>query len=117
MRYAEENGLKTICLTDHFGDDSVIGASAWYEPQNYEHIAAAKPLPQSKNVKFLFGCETVLNKDFVLGISKKKIDLFDFIIIPTTHFYMKNYTLSNDDAANPQKKQTLGRSVWTLCLQ
>ena len=40
LRYAKENGLKTICLTDHFWDDAVDGASNWYKPQNYEHIAA-----------------------------------------------------------------------------
>lgn len=104
LRYAEENGLKTICLTDHFWDDTVVGASDWYRPQNYEHIAAAKPLPQTDNVQFLFGCETELNKNLTLGISKEKLDLFDFVIIPTTHFHMKDYTLSKEEAENAQSK-------------
>ena len=38
MRYAEEMGLKTICLTDHFWDETVEGASEWYKDQNYGHI-------------------------------------------------------------------------------
>ena len=67
LRYAEENGLRTICLTDHFWDETVEGASNWYRPQNYKHIAAAKPLPQGTDVRFLFGCETELNKGFTLG--------------------------------------------------
>lgn len=100
LRYAEENGVKTICLTDHFWDESVPGASDWYQAQNYEHIAAAKPLPQSENVKFLFGCETELNKDLTLGISEEKFHLFDFIVIPTTHFHMKNYTLTEEETAD-----------------
>ncbi len=104
LRYAEENGLRTICLTDHFWDDSVEGASNWYRPQNYEHIAAAKPLPQTDNVQFLFGCETELNKNLTLGISKENIDLFDFVIIPTTHFHMKDYTLSKEEAADAQSR-------------
>ena len=66
LAYATENGLKTICVTDHFWDESVEGASAWYKPQNYERISKAKPLTQSDNVRFLFGCETELNKDLTL---------------------------------------------------
>lgn len=102
LRYAEENGLKTICLTDHFWDEEVEGASEWYKKQDYAHIEAAKPLPQSEHVRFLFGCETEINKDLTLGVSRKKFDLFDFIIIPTTHFHMKGYTLSEEDAATVQ---------------
>lgn len=104
LQYAEENGLKTICLTDHFWDEAVEGASAWYSPQNYGHISAAKPLPQSEQVRFLFGCETELNRSLVLGVSKEKLDLFDFIIIPTTHFHMKGYTLSEEEAANAENR-------------
>ena len=104
LKYAKDNGLKTICLTDHFWDESVEGASNWYAPQNYEHISAAKPLPQDENVRFLFGCETELNKHLTLGVSKEKFDLFDFIIIPITHFHMKDYTLSEQEAADAQSK-------------
>ncbi len=106
LQYASENGLKTICLTDHFWDDSVEGASVWYEPQNYEHIVAAKPLPQKENVRFLFGCETELNKELTLGLSKEKFDLFDFIVIPTTHFHMLGYTLSEEESASSQNRAT-----------
>ena len=63
LRYAEENGLRTICLTDHFWDEAVDGASDWYQPQNYKHISTSIPLPQVENVRFLFGCETELNKN------------------------------------------------------
>lgn len=104
LRYAEENGLKTICLTDHFWDESVEGASEWYKPQNYKHIEAGKPLPQSENVRFLFGCETELNRFLTLGISKEKMDLLDFIIIPTTHFHMKGYTLWEEQTLNSQRR-------------
>jgi len=104
LRYALENGLKTICLTDHFWDETVEGASDWYKAQNYSHISVAKPLPQHENVRFLFGCETELNKNLTLGISKEKMDLFDFIIIPTTHFHMKGYTLSEKESANVKNR-------------
>lgn len=104
LRYAEENGFKTICLTDHFWDETVDGASDWYAEQNLAHISAAKPLPQSDNVRFLFGCETELNRFLTLGISKERFDLFDFVIIPTTHFHMKGYTLSQDEARSVQSR-------------
>ncbi|MBQ8606369.1 MAG: PHP domain-containing protein [Clostridia bacterium] len=106
LRYAKENGLNTICLTDHFWDETVEGASEWYSKQDYGHIEAAKPLPQSEGIRFLFGCEIELNRFLTLGLSKERYDLFDFILIPTTHFHMKGYTLSEDEissAANRAK--------------
>lgn len=104
LGYAEQNGLKTICLTDHFWDETVSGASNWYSSQDYAHISAAKPLPYSDNIRFLFGCETELNRFLTLGLSAKRFDLFDFIIIPTTHFHMKGYTLSEDEAKNAKSR-------------
>ena len=104
LQYAQENGLKTICLTDHFWDEAVEGASDWYSKQDYAHVAKALPLPQADNVRFLFGCETELNRDLTLGISKEKFDLFDFIIIPITHFHMKGYTLTEEQASSVENR-------------
>lgn len=94
LQYAKERSLKTICLTDHFWDNAVAGASEWYAPQDFQHLAEAKPLPRVDGIRFLFGCETELNKDLVLGLSPDKYDLFDFIIIPTTHLHFPGFTLS-----------------------
>ena len=102
LQYAKENNLKTICLTDHFWDSVVPGASNWYSFQNYEHISRALPLPQDKDVKFLFGCETEYDKHMTVGISKERIDSFDFIIIPTTHFHMTDFTISAEDSETPE---------------
>lgn len=104
LQYAKDNDLKTICLTDHFWDETAEGASDWYAKQNYEHIAAAKPLPQSEGIRFLFGCETELNKHLTLGLSKDKYDLFDFIVIPTTHFHMKDYTLTDEEISSAESR-------------
>lgn len=104
LQYAVENGLATICLTDHFWDETVEGASGWYGKQNYAHICAAKPLPQSEKVQFLFGCETELNRFLTLGIAKDHFDRFDFVIIPTTHFHMKGYTLFEEEIATNQNR-------------
>ncbi len=104
LQYAKENGLKTICITDHFWDEAVEGASQWYSKQNYQHIASAKPLPQEDGIRFLFGCETELNRHLTLGISKEKYELFDFIVIPTTHFHMKGYTLFEEEISSEENK-------------
>lgn len=100
LKYAIDNNLKTICLTNHFWDENVNGASEWYKTLHYARISSAKPLPQTDGIRFLFGCEIDLNKDFVLGISKERYDLFDFIVIPTTHFHMTGFTLSEKEAEN-----------------
>ena len=100
LQYAEENELEEVCVTNHFWDENVPGASDWYSSQNYEHVSKAKPLPQTDKVRFLFGCETDINRHMTLGISKERIELFDFIIIPTTHFHMKGFTLSQDEASD-----------------
>lgn len=104
LRYAEENGLTTVCLTDHFWDERVDGASGWYAKQNFEHISKAKPLPQTDSVRFLFGCETELNSQLTVGVSKDGYDAFDFIIIPTTHFHMRGYTLTEEELASPETR-------------
>ena len=101
LKYAEDEGLHTIVLADHFWDETVPGASKWYSAQDYPHICQAKPLPQSDKVKFLFGCETEMDKNLVLGISKKRFDDFGFVVIPTTHLHMK-LNISEEDGATPE---------------
>ncbi len=103
VEYAKKNNLATVCVTDHFWDNCVEGASGWYAPQDYDRISRILPLPQDE-VRFLFGCETELNMHGVLGISKKRFDCFDFVIIPTTHFHMTNFTLSAQQLESPKTR-------------
>ena len=85
LQYAKDNGLKKICVTDHFWDEDVPGASEWYKKQNYEWISNILPLPTAEGIQFLFGAETEMNKDTVVAITPKSYDKFDFIVVPTTH--------------------------------
>ena len=96
LKYAEENGLTTICLTDHFWDPEIPGATEWYKIQDLDHIKEALPLPQSDNVRFMFGCETEMDKFFTIGVSDKLLGQLDFIIVPTTHLHMEGFTLDAD---------------------
>lgn len=94
LQYAIKNGLKHICLTDHFWDDTIPGASEWYQPQNFSHISAALPLPQGPHTIFSYGCETDMDKFFSLGISTSTIDKFDFVVVSTTHLQMEGFTIN-----------------------
>ncbi len=109
LRYAIDNGLKTVCIADHYWDENVPGPSDWYAVQNYEHIAQSLPLPQAGGVRFLFGCETELRADMTLGISPAVYDRFDFIIIPTTHLHMNGFTCRGDENAEERAKLWVSR--------
>lgn len=100
LEYAKKNKLTTICLTDHYWDSSVEGASNWYKPQDFEHISCVLPLPQAEGIRFLFGCESEMDRNMTLGIPPERYDDFDFIIIPTTHMHMP-FVREEDDDATP----------------
>ncbi|MBE7043029.1 MAG: PHP domain-containing protein [Ruminococcaceae bacterium] len=102
LQYAKENGLHTVCLTDHFWDEDAptVMTLRHYQKQNFPYISRAKPLPKDKRVTFLFGCEAELDRDYHLGITKKRFDQFDFVIIPTTHMHEPNQTISEEDGKN-----------------
>ena len=95
LEYAKENGLSRVCVTDHYWDEGVTGASDWYKPQNFAHISQIKPLPKCAGVDFLFGCETDMDKFFTVGIPKERFPDFDFIIVPTTHLHMTGFTVDS----------------------
>ncbi len=107
LQYAKENGLSKICLTDHYWDSAVPGASNWYKPQNFEHISRALPLPQGDGIEFLFGCETDMDKLFTVGIPKERFEDFSFIIIPTTHLHMTGFAISQEDAESNERRAQL----------
>lgn len=96
LSYAVSNGFSSICLTDHFWDENVPGASHWYEKQNYPHIKESLPLPQADGVRFLFGCETEIDKYGTVGISDRTAEELDFIIVPTTHLHMDGFTIDEE---------------------
>lgn len=103
LKYAEDNNLKKICITDHLWDSAVSGASEWYMPQNIEHISKILPLPKSDKCEFKFGCECELDKNLMLSLAKENFDKFDFIVIPTTHMHMKGLTADEEDYDFPER--------------
>ncbi len=97
LEYAKKNDFKKVCLTDHFWDESVDGGAYYkfYALQGYKHISQILPLPKDDSVEFLFGCETEIDKNFQIGVSKRMMEKFDFIIVPTTHMHM-SFTVNLD---------------------
>ena len=99
LKYAIDEGLKTICLTDHYWDERIPCPADWYRQQNTAHIREALPLPQADGIRFMFGCETEMDKNFNIAITDEMIEALDFIIIPTTHLHMTGLTIDSKDDA------------------
>ena len=102
LDYAVVNGLSTIVLTDHYWDERVPGAkftgpflsdfAIWYSMQNTARTDLALPLPQAPGVRFLYGCETEMDQNCRIGITREELERRAFIIIPTTHLHMPGFT-------------------------
>ncbi len=112
LKYAKENNLKRICVTDHFWNENVSGASEWYKQQNYAQISKTKPLPEEDGIEFLFGCETEMDRFYHIGISKDRYCEFDFIVVPTTHTHMLGFTINEEDDTVERKAV-----LWTKRLE
>ena len=93
LNYAKENGYKRICLTNHFWDENVKSEAEWIDEHDFSHVTSVLPLPKDENVKFLFGCETDMDFNNVVGISKERLDAFDFVIVATTHLHLDGNTV------------------------
>jgi histidinol phosphatase-like PHP family hydrolase len=103
LQYAKDNRLSRICITDHYWDSAIEGASSWYAPQNFEHISRSLPLPKADGIDFLFGCECDMDKHKTIGLPLSRFDDFDFVIIPTTHLHMKKFTIEEEDYCKAER--------------
>ena len=106
LQYAQDNGLNTVCVTDHLWDDAVESYTdrGDYKTQNFAHILQSKPLPTAAGIRFLFGCETEMDQILTIGLSKARYKDLDFIIIPTTHMHMQGFTISEADGATAKTR-------------
>ena len=110
LKYGEEHGYTTLCITDHMWDTKRIPTDDdFYHHQDFEYICRSLPLPQSDKVKMLFGCETDLTKEMVLGIAPETMEKVDFIIIPLNHFHMGGFTCRGGDSSEELAKLVMER--------
>ena len=76
----------------------------WYSKQPLSHVSQSLPLPQTDSIEFLFGVETEMHKSGLIGLNREDFDSLDFIVIPTTHFHMRGFSISEEDALTPEGK-------------
>lgn len=107
IKKARKNGLKTIGFCDHFWDETVPGASKWYKGQDFAHVSLIRnQIPRDKEgIDVLIGCETEYCGGGKIGISKARVEEFDYVLVPISHFHMKGFVvpdtnLSFEDMAN-----------------
>lgn len=97
LKWAEGNGLKAICLTDHFWDEAIAPLNGYlsgtYRNNGYARNSQALPLPRSEKTAFYFGCEGEMDYAFRIGISPERMKDLAFVIIPTTHMHMRRMTV------------------------
>ncbi len=107
LDYSRKNKLHTFAVTDHYWDSAVPTPSRWYAPQNYENISKILPLPKADGLNLIFGCETDMNWDMTIGVPKERYDDFSFIVVPTTHLQMTEFTIHPEDAASNKRRAEL----------
>lgn len=117
LRYAEENQLNTVCVTDHFWDETVPApfGPEYTDLYSFPRLSSIRPLPQKENVRFLFGCEAELHHDGRVSISAERVDEFDFIIIPTTHFH-NGYILTPEEGKDVKSRAKAWVTKYDLLL-
>ena len=56
-----------------------------------------------------------MTRNLTLGISRESFDLFDFVIIPTTHLHRGGFTCRGDEDARPERAELWkNRFDWLL---
>lgn len=108
IAYGRENGLRHLCITDHFWDALVPGASDWYRRQDLPHLQRSLPLPSCPDIQLSFGCEADMDQYGRLGVAPEHFPCFDFLNIALTHLHMSGFTRP---AAQTDPRQ---RAVWIL---
>ncbi len=93
LKYAKENNFKKVCLTNHLWDEKVQSEAEWHDGQRFCCLVSVLPLPKDEQVDFLFGAEIDMDYNFVLGVSPERYDVFDFMVISTTHLHLAGNTV------------------------
>ena len=109
LKYARDNGLTSICLTDHYYDAAVSPKLlADSQSTEYDWISQALPLPQAEGISFLFGCEVDMHAyHHVIGVPPARYDDFDFIVVATTHMHCPGATISEEDYRSEERQAAL----------
>ena len=109
IEYAKNHGLKYVCITDHFWDENVGHPNEAFKYQSITHNTSLLPLPKDKNVKLYFGAEADMDKDFKIGLTKKSLELFDFITMSCVHLHHDGFTIKENASLEDYKELYISR--------
>ena len=101
LDYAEEYGLRTVAVADHFWDREVKNGPPVWGPYDYDLIKKSLPLPKREGIRFLFGGETDMSHERVIGVGSSAMEEMDFIIVPTTHMHFIGETVTREQVETP----------------
>ena len=108
LQYAQQCGLTSLCLTDHFWDEAIPGAlGEFYQKQTVAYIRQALPLPQGEGVRFLFGGECDVDRFGHVTVTRETCDAMDFIVVPTTHMHLGGQAFPQGETRTPAERAAL----------
>ncbi len=93
LQYAKDNALSSICLTNHFWDETVKSEAEWIDEHGYSYLTSVLPLPRHEGIDFYFGAELDMDYNEVLGISPEKLSELNFATVATTHLHLAGNTV------------------------
>ena len=102
-------GLKTIGFANHVWDSAVPGASKWYGPQDVGHVMQIREMipADTRGIRVLLGCESEYCGAGKVGLTTKSAALFDYVLLPMSHFQMSGGFIRPKDLAAPEDVASL----------
>ncbi len=91
FRKAKELGLKKIGFADHMWDSAVPCTVTDYKKLTYEYVSQIHSDVAKCNtdgVTILYGCETEIDKNGLIGIGEEVASQLDFLIVPQSHTHL-----------------------------
>lgn len=113
LQYAADNDLKTICVTDHYWDETVPAPYGVGAGVPTAKLRSVLPLPHQEGIRFLFGAETDMDRDLTVGVGPDMARELDFIIVPLNHLHMTGFSCRGDEDA-AQRAQLIVRRFEAL---
>jgi len=99
IEQAKRLGMTKLGFSNHFWDEDVPGASPFYSELSTARLQTLLPELESADIpegmRVFFGCETEMPLDDSIALLPEHAPLFEYILIPTTHFNLKDLTISS----------------------
>lgn len=95
-RYLEAGQARASVMgfSNHCWDAEVEGASQWYRQQDIAHVLSLRQqIPQTDGIHTFVGCEVEMRADLLVAMLPEHMDLFDYVLIPSSHAHMRGLTV------------------------